>query len=517
MTFNRPSLLSVADIARMAGVGVSAVSNWKSRWPDFPTPSEGGLYPIEDVEAWLRLHQKEVHPLQGSTASNLLWRAADALRATASTEDALELVIQLVALRAASRGAIERLRSGRGLWDRLLRDPDVPVAQQLQHAADVLGRADADIAELFEPSGSANRIPGAQVRPIVDAVNQLELEDSGAIASELIAQYTGRFGLRAGEHVTPATLADVYMGLLEPIEGAVYDPASGAGVLLAEAWRRRARNQETRLYGQEINVQAWRLSGLHLLLNDAIFEFELGDTLLSDRFWDLKADRVVAQPPLNQRLSFPGSLQHDPRWQWGVHPSTADWLWVQQVAAHLREGGIGVVSVPPSALERGGPDAMIRRHLLESDLLDVVVQLPPAMVPSTSIPLSLLVLQRGRRRRTGRVLFFDLGRSGVRERRSVRRLQPKDVRDLVETVAAWRLGRDPSSPGLAVGVDRQVMLAQDAVLAPRRHMEYSASGEAEALRSRFRQLSEALDDQLRDLPVAAEALAGELARIEEVE
>ncbi len=54
--------VSAADIARLAGVGRAAVSNWRRRHPDFPPPIGGTptspLFALADVETWLRTQGK---------------------------------------------------------------------------------------------------------------------------------------------------------------------------------------------------------------------------------------------------------------------------------------------------------------------------------------------------------------------------------------------------------------------------------------------------------------------------
>ncbi|BCJ77438.1 hypothetical protein CS0771_69820 [Catellatospora sp. IY07-71] len=50
--------VTAADIARLAGVGRAAVSNWRRRHPDFPQPVGGPpnspMFALAEVEAWLR-------------------------------------------------------------------------------------------------------------------------------------------------------------------------------------------------------------------------------------------------------------------------------------------------------------------------------------------------------------------------------------------------------------------------------------------------------------------------------
>src|SRR5690606_29008998 len=54
--------LNAGDIARLAGVGRAAVSNWRRRYDDFPLPVGGTanqpLSSLPEVEAWLRRYGK---------------------------------------------------------------------------------------------------------------------------------------------------------------------------------------------------------------------------------------------------------------------------------------------------------------------------------------------------------------------------------------------------------------------------------------------------------------------------
>jgi type I restriction-modification system DNA methylase subunit len=518
MTSDREIQLTLTDVAQLAGVGPSAVSNWKNRWPDFPTATSSGTYLQTEVEAWLRLHDKDVRTLKRPAPSTLLWKAADTLRSAVPVEDTLELILQLLALKAASRGRIERFESAGQWWSHVSTDPRQSVGSELWRIAGEIGQTDHDLGPVFEPSSSARRLTVSEIRSLFRALDDLPSDsDWGRLATSVLTEFPERFGLRAAEQVTPSALADMITGLLQPIRGRVYDPACGVGVLLARAWSGRERRDGISLHGQDINAQAQRLARLHLLVNDAPFEGALGDTLLDDRLWDLRADRIVAQPPLNERISFSESLRFDPRWEWGVPSSSADWLWVQHVAFHLAADGIGVVTVGSGALFRGGSETAIRRRLLESDLLDAVIQLPPAMIPSTSVPLTLLVLQRGRREREGRVLFVDAGKAGSRERGGLRRFRNGEIAEILAPVGAWREGGDPTRPGLAGVATVQELLASDAVLSPARYVAYPVGQEGEPIPARYRRLSAAANRGLGDLENVVEVIHRELADIEVVE
>lgn len=58
MNLDAPETLTAAAIARLAGVGRAAVSNWRQRYPEFPKPIAGSAasprFSRNEVEAWLR-------------------------------------------------------------------------------------------------------------------------------------------------------------------------------------------------------------------------------------------------------------------------------------------------------------------------------------------------------------------------------------------------------------------------------------------------------------------------------
>ncbi len=48
------NFVTTSEIARVAQVNVSAVSNWPQRYEDFPEQYKGKLYYWPDVLAWLK-------------------------------------------------------------------------------------------------------------------------------------------------------------------------------------------------------------------------------------------------------------------------------------------------------------------------------------------------------------------------------------------------------------------------------------------------------------------------------
>ncbi|MFD9946732.1 N-6 DNA methylase [Nonomuraea sp. NPDC059023] len=80
---DRPTV-AAGDIARLAGVGRAAVSNWRRRFQDFPEPvggtSSNPLFALAEVEAWLRAQGKLEELPEEEKVWQRIRNAADDLR-----------------------------------------------------------------------------------------------------------------------------------------------------------------------------------------------------------------------------------------------------------------------------------------------------------------------------------------------------------------------------------------------------------------------------------------------------
>ena len=95
------------------------------------------------------------------------------------------------------------------------------------------------------------------------------------------------------------------------------------------------------VYGQELNYTTWRLARMNLAIRGIDAHVEQGDTLHDDRFPDLKADFLLANPPFNVSDWRGEHLREDKRWQHGVPPvGNANFAWVQHFVHHLAPRGI---------------------------------------------------------------------------------------------------------------------------------------------------------------------------------
>ena len=94
----------------------------------------------------------------------------------------------------------------------------------------------------------------------------------------------------------------------------------------------------------------------------------------------------------------------------GVPPkNNGDYAWVQHMITSMKPetGRVGVV-MPHGVLFRSGAEGAIRKHLIESDLLETIIGLAPNLFYGTTIPASLMFFRATKdKKRKKHILFID--------------------------------------------------------------------------------------------------------------
>ncbi|MCF3169378.1 N-6 DNA methylase [Streptomyces violaceoruber] len=450
--------VTAAGIARLAGVGRAAVSNWRRRHADFPLPVGGtGTSPsfaLAEVEQWLRDQGKLVEvPLRERVWQAIAGHPAGAVQALIHTGCALLLV-----------------RDRPTAWLELAAAPDERMAALLPHAmehvlTDRFGpEADIDVHTVPSPETSGvhtvppSEAPGVHTAlspgaPGVHTPNRAEspAAESPAVraagtpdgrrphAARAVHTPTARdlmpsvpllraaaelaAGIGAGQAfafllgrqldanprqytLTPAHLAELMADLAEPPPTAdrtargqhvrtVLDPAAGTGALL------RAVHGPAALYGQEADPALAALTALRLALDadtprGAVPgpDLRTGDTLRADAFPGLAADTVLCHPPFNERNWGHEELAYDPRWEYGLPARTESELAWVQHVLARLRDGGTAVLLMPPAAASRRSGRRVRAGLLRRGALQAVIALPAGAAPPYGIPLHLWVLRR---------------------------------------------------------------------------------------------------------------------------
>jgi type I restriction enzyme M protein len=313
----------------------------------------------------------------------------------------------------------------------------------------------------------------------------------GRIYEYFLSQFASAEGKKGGEFYTPRSVVKLLVEMLEPYRGRVYDPccgSSGMFVQSVEFIRAHANGNgnggkartDISIYGQESNYTTWRLAKMNLAIRGIDGQIAHGDTFHNDRFPDLKADFVLANPPFNVSDWGGERLREDKRWQYGVPPvGNANFAWVQHIVHHLAPAGVaGFVLANGSMSSNQSGEGEIRKNLVEADLVDCMVALPGQLFYSTQIPACLWFLRRDKSRlpspskpspspsskgegpgggagldRRGQVLFIDARKLGRMVDRTHRELADEDIARIADTYHAWRGERITPSPSTGEGRD----------------------------------------------------------------
>jgi hypothetical protein len=215
----------------------------------------------------------------------------------------------------------------------------------------------------------------------------------------------------------------------------------------------------------DINEEANRVAGSLLYLHGSGSSLETANLL--DRPREDQFDRITFHAPLGMRFN---DFHLDRMmWPFGKPPRSAgDMVWPQMSFQALRDGGHAAVVVTPGALFRGGANADIIKRMVGQGVIEAVVSLPPNTQLNTSIPVSILLLQKGAARRD--VLMVDVSSMvGAESQKRSNREQDigKSFRQAIAAVQAWRNGGDGSSE-VSIAVSLADLMAPDAVLTPQR-------------------------------------------------
>ncbi len=240
----------------------------------------------------------------------------------------------------------------------------------------------------------------------------------------LISRFASDAGKKAGEFYTPGAPSRLLAKLAAPKDGdTICDPACGSGSLLIRAAEEVGSNNFS-LYGQEVNGATWALARMNMFLHakDAAridwCNTLTGPTLIEDdrlRTFDV----VVANPPFSLKKWGSENAAADPWgrfWRGVPPPSKGDYAFITHMIeiAERRSGRVAVI-VPHGVLFRGHREGLIRKALVDENLLDAVIGLPPKLFSTTGIPVAILVFDRSREEGGANedrfdILFIDASR-----------------------------------------------------------------------------------------------------------
>jgi type I restriction enzyme M protein len=274
----------------------------------------------------------------------------------------------------------------------------------------------------------------------------------GYVFEELIRKFNEENNEEAGEHFTPREVIELMTYLVfDPVKDdlppvmTIYDPACGSGGMLTESENFlkdgtgsfKAKG-DVYLYGREVQPETYAICKSDMMIKgDDPENIRKSSTIGSDEFAGTQFDFMLSNPPYGK--SWKSDLKYvkdgkdviDPRFI--VHlsdyfgnseeedaiPRSSDGqlLFMMEMVDKMKSldkspRGSRIASIHNGSSlftgDAGSGESNIRRHIIENDLLEAVVQLPNNLFYNTGITTYLWLLSNKKKEnRKGKVILID--------------------------------------------------------------------------------------------------------------
>jgi len=310
-----------------------------------------------------------------------------------------------------------------------------------------------------------NRLGNVTLVSLLKTFNPIQMDLEGDVFGKIYEYFLGKFaraeGQRGGEFFTPTSIVRLIVEIIEPYHGRILDPASGSGGMFVQSARFVQRHQqnpsdEISLYGQERVAETVRLCKMNLAVHGLAGDVRQGNTYYEDIHRSLgKFDFVMTNPPFNVNRVDKDRLKDDPRFTFVLpRVDNANYLWIQIFYSALNETGRAGFVMANSAADARGSELEIRRQLIQTGAVDVMVAVGSNFFYTVTLPCTLWFLdrgkmapspgRRGRGERSDQVLFIDPRRIYTQVDRAHREFTPAQIEFLANIVRLYR-GREPET------------------------------------------------------------------------
>ena len=405
-------------------------------------------------------------------------------------------------------------------------DIKVKVDQAFVLIDEILSQRNTDYKGVLEPIFVKSQLSPAQVAGLINLFSKEKFSEINNPESDIYGRvyeyYIGKFamaeGSGAGQFFTPGSVVRLLVEMIEPLKGRIMDLACGSGGMFVQSLKfaqaHGGNKNDISIYGQERYEGTLRLCKMNLLLRNLSFDVKLGDSLLQDRFPELKADYALMNPPFNISNWHPEQLpENDPR-LFGAKeefttPGNANYMWFQTLWHHLSERGTAGVVMANGAMTTGSAgEKNVREYMIEQGMVDCILQMPDKLFMTTGIPACLFILSKNRdgqdgehRERKNEILFIDARKLGNMVSRRLRVFEDGDIEKIADTYHQWRNlnGNYSDVEGFSKAASLEEVKANSYVLSPGRYVGSEAEDDdGVPFEEKMKLLTEELAQQFKE-------------------
>ncbi|TWA79137.1 type I restriction enzyme M protein [Azospirillum brasilense] len=318
-----------------------------------------------------------------------------------------------------------------------------------------------------------------------DALRKAGGDVFGRIYEYFLAEFSKQGAHDNGEFFTPPSIVQTIVNVIEPDHGIVFDPACGSGGMFVQSshfieQHGKDTMKQVTFYGHEKNETTARLAQINLAVhglqgtiqagNDAITYYRDPHDLVG------RCDFVMANPPFNVDEVDADKVKADKRrlpfGLPGVNKtkkiSNANYLWLSYFYSYLNENGRAGVVMSSQASSAGRDEAEVRRKLVETGAVDVMIDVRGNFFYTRSVPCQLWFFDRAKERdpqRADHVLMLDARNIFRKVTRAICDFSPEQQRNIAAIVWLYRGQGDRFLGLLADYLRRAVADAQAATAA----------------------------------------------------
>jgi type I restriction enzyme M protein len=262
----------------------------------------------------------------------------------------------------------------------------------------------------------------------------MDYDAFGRIYEYFLGEFAMSEGQGGGEFYTPSSIVRLLTEVIEPYHGRILDPARGSGGMFVQSARFVAEHKrqtaaghprpsdgrgaggegysgdpakELSIHGIEKTDETGRLCRVNLAVHGLEGDIRHGGNVNSyyDDPHDAtgRFDFALANPPFNvnavdkERLK--DSVGPGRRFPFGLpRTDNANYLWIQLFLSVLNEKGRAGFVMANSASDARSSEQELRRQLIESRAVDVMVAVGPNMFYTVTLPCTLWFLDKGKGR-----------------------------------------------------------------------------------------------------------------------
>lgn len=315
------------------------------------------------------------------------------------------------------------------------------------------------------------------------ALNDIQDDIIGRIYEYFLNKFAPAVASDDGVFFTPKSLVRMIVNIIEPKRGIVLDPACGSGGMFVssadftEQYGANA-NMAMTFYGQEKVEYNAKLCLMNMAvhgLNAQIVSGDDANSFYHDHFGlEGKCDFVMANPPFNVDKVKSESTASAGRLPFGmpsVNPSkevsNANYLWISYFYSYLNEHGRAGFVMAASATDSNGRDRDIRRQLVSTGAVDVMLSVGTNFFYTKSLPCTLWFFDKGKRLDLrDKVLFIDSRNYYTAVDRTLNEWSPWQMKNLNAIVWLHR-GETEKYHALVAGYCAALDMAADCTFAQR--------------------------------------------------